>query len=131
MSEGESDATHPGSGPCQQKRLPSFPISEREHKKWESSPVSWPENPYTRENASKRKERPVVYSSEESGFNSMPPGVSAEDEESEASISVSKDMSRYKRDYYVPTKLPRYPIEALNSTDETVCLKCIMHEADI
>ena len=109
---------------------PVFPISDREHKKWENSSVSWPNNPFTEENLLKRKERPLVYSSEESGFSSIPANGNDTTGNKEADSPIStltpwkdaKHFQRYARDYIVPIKQQAKPDEALNCLEEQVIL---------
>lgn len=86
----------------------------------------------------KEKERPVVYSSEESGFHSMPPngGQVIEEEPLPALPPLqlkSKDLARYKRDYYVPSgtknmdmDMERVEVEeAVNCQQEKVTLNAL------
>ncbi|XP_053212577.1 probable serine/threonine-protein kinase DDB_G0282963 isoform X2 [Panonychus citri] len=92
-------------------------IAEREHRKWEESTVIWPDNPYTIENVTKRKQY----------LDSLEPTATSpidkiEDDEANLHalpyISPSKDMGRYKRDYYVPNVPKEH--ETCNGVDEKV-----------
>lgn len=90
-------------------------IAEREHRKWQESNVNWPENPYTSENIEKRKHLSLLCDSIENE-----PKMT-EDQENLCSlpyVSPSKDLIRFKRDYYV-SNLNK---ESINGFEEKVYL---------
>ncbi|RWS16279.1 hypothetical protein B4U79_17049 [Dinothrombium tinctorium] len=92
---------------------PTATIAEREHKKWEECAIVWPNNPYTKENIEKRK--PITRTV---SLDSLLDDCSlTDDSEKMPIISPSRDLNRYKRDYYVQNVGKD---EALNSFEEKV-----------
>uniref|UniRef100_T1KSY2 Ig-like domain-containing protein n=1 Tax=Tetranychus urticae TaxID=32264 RepID=T1KSY2_TETUR len=96
-------------------------IAEREHKKWEESTVAWPDNPYTTENVGKRKHLNQFLDSLDPSSGGDPRNRIEDDEANLHAlpyISPSKDMGRFKRDYYVPNVPKEH--ETCNGFDEKV-----------
>lgn len=93
-------------------------IAEREHKKWENPDIQLKDNPYSIENLNTRiQQRAQMLSLSE---DSSPEVVVDENEKQNDSpfmSSKSKDMSRYRKDYYVK-QIPKE--ETLRSFDENV-----------
>ncbi|RWS12873.1 hypothetical protein B4U79_17357 [Dinothrombium tinctorium] len=91
---------------------PTANYAEREHKKWEECAIEWPNNPYTKENIERRKKLRTV------SLDSLLENCSLTDDcELMSNLSPSKDLSRYKRDYFVQSMGKE---EALNSFEEKV-----------
>ena len=81
-------------------------IAEREHKKWETPDIEWKDNnPYSIENLnSRRKRRSLILSLNEDLIpEEVEENPAEEDDEVDTSFlsSKSKDLSRYKKDYYI------------------------------
>ncbi|RWS31539.1 hypothetical protein B4U80_12875 [Leptotrombidium deliense] len=91
---------------------PTASIAEREHRKWEECAVKWPNNPYTKENIERRNLLRAV------SLDSVLDDCSLSDEcDKMPNLSPSKDLTRYKRDYFVPVVEKD---EALNCFEEKV-----------
>lgn len=109
--------------PQQQPAKPGT-LAEREHRKWEESPINWPDNPYTMENVGKRKHLNHFLDSMETDDDDDDNNMTKDQEEENLCalpyISPSKDLERFKRDYYVPNTCKD---ETLNGFEEKVGLQ--------
>lgn len=103
-------------------QLPLTPtIALREHRKWEKPDIEWKENnPYSIENLNSRIQRRslILSLSEDSPSETVEDQTAEEEEEVDNSFlsSKSKDLSRYKKDYYIKANKD----ETLRSLDENV-----------
>ncbi|XP_054168123.1 homeobox protein 2-like isoform X2 [Oppia nitens] len=90
----------------------SCAIAEREHKKWENPDIDWKDNPYSIENLNSRIQQRSISLSlanessiEKSDDNNEDNNNNDNLDENEDNISflssTSKDVNRYKKDYYV------------------------------
>jgi len=98
--------------------LRSGTIAEREHKKWESPDIEWKDNPYTPENINTRIQQRALISSLGNESPEIKEENNDEDQDSSFLSYNTKDLSRYKREYYIPETLNKD--EPLRSYDENV-----------
>lgn len=93
-------------------------IVEREQKKWDS-PIEWPENPYTSERINERIKQGIWSNGSYKDEFEKNETIEEEKIDPEICLSTSKDLKRYKKDYYVP-ELNESKEETLRSFDENV-----------
>ncbi|CAG2113781.1 unnamed protein product [Medioppia subpectinata] len=112
---------------CEEETRVSVPtlmtctIAEREHKKWENPDIDWKDSPYSAENLNSRLQQRVLSlnSLNESSIERTDNTNDENEAESAFLSSNSKDMSRYRKDYYVKQQ-PMSRDETLRSFDENV-----------
>lgn len=86
-----------------------MPIAEREHRKWLNPDVSLTNNPYSTENIENRAKQmhsfTSVDSSEDRKPEEDPEEIEEKNSEKKKYFSSNRDITRYKRDYYLPDSL--------------------------
>jgi hypothetical protein len=94
-------------------------IAEREHKKWESPDIEWADNPYTTEKINTRiQQRALTAGLADESSPEIIEENNDEDKDPSFFSYDSKDLSRYKREYYVPNTYNKE--ETLRSYEENV-----------
>lgn len=94
-------------------------MAEREIRKW-SEADEWPDNPYTQENVEKRKHLNMFLESiqTEQGKDEMTEDQKEENLCALPYITPSKDLNRFRRDYYIPDS--NHKDETFNGFEEKV-----------